>query len=322
MPAATPGTAGGHARIEDPSTEILRLEKLASRVLSGDIQLPRFQRGFVWDREQILTLWDSLSKGYPIGSLLLWQTEAELQSERRIADLEIDLPRPGYPINYLLDGQQRLSTICGAMYWKPTNPDSRWNIVYDLREQKFLHRTEISDPPLHQFPLSKLSDASGYAQHLLALRTLASADRDELDRRLREFFQRFLDYKLATITVKELSVESVAPIFERVNSLGTALTIVDLMRAATWSPEFDLLDAIDGILAGLADKDFQDLDRKVVLRNISAAAGRGFSIESIDTLRGLTPTALKDACKKTESSTWPSHLTTDVISSSGLFSAA
>jgi Protein of unknown function DUF262 len=65
----------------------------------------------------MLMLLDSIAKGYPIGSILLWQTRQELHSERRIADLEVDLPRPDYPVNYLLDGQQRLSIICGAMFW-------------------------------------------------------------------------------------------------------------------------------------------------------------------------------------------------------------
>jgi hypothetical protein len=90
-----------------------------------------------------------------------------------------------------------------------------------------------------------------------------------------------------------MSIRDVAPIFERINSSGTPLTIVDLMRAATWSPDFDLIDSIQGILAELHDKGFGKVDKKVVLRNISASAGGGFSAESIDSLRKFTPSELK-----------------------------
>lgn len=82
---------------------------------------------------------DSVGRGYPIGSVLLWQSRQELRSENRIADLEIKLPKPDYPVNYLLDGQQRLSTICAAMHWKGADPKSRWNLAYDLRQHQFIH---------------------------------------------------------------------------------------------------------------------------------------------------------------------------------------
>jgi hypothetical protein len=99
-----------------------------------------------------------------------------------------------------------------------------------------------------------------------------------------------------------MSIQDVAPIFERINSTGTRLTIVDLMRAATWSPEFDLIDAIDGILAELDAKSVSGVDKKVILRNLSAAAGGGFSTDSIDNLRDLTAEALMEAVDETKES--------------------
>ncbi|MEM1334542.1 MAG: DUF262 domain-containing protein, partial [Actinomycetota bacterium] len=83
---------------------------LAHRVLTGDILLPKFQRDFVWPRDKVLGLLDSIARNYPIGSILLWQSRQELASERSIAGLEIGSAKPDYPVNYLLDGQQRLST--------------------------------------------------------------------------------------------------------------------------------------------------------------------------------------------------------------------
>jgi hypothetical protein len=97
-----------------------------------------------------------------------------------------------------------------------------------------------------------------------------------------------------------MSIEAVAPIFERINSKGTPLTIVDLMRAATWSEDFDLFDSIASITEELSEKNFGGIDRKAILRNISAAAGGGFPESSIDALRKHKSDVLREAVSATK----------------------
>jgi hypothetical protein len=282
---------------KDPQPSVDRIDELARRILVGDILLPKFQRAFVWERKQVLRLLDSVNRGYPIGSVLLWQSRQELRSENSLADLEIKLPKPDYPVNYLLDGQQRLSTICGALYWHGRDPSSGWNIAFDLRKGLFVHLDSLDDPPLHQIRMNKLPDASAFFGHVAGI---ATEDREQLRDRANRLFNRFKDYKVASVTLGDMSIKDVAPIFERINSSGTRLTIVDLMRAATWSPEFDLIDTIDVLREELRSKGFGGIDRKVVLRNLSAAAGGGFSVESIDLLRNHSAEALKIAAQATE----------------------
>jgi hypothetical protein len=255
--------APGSGRAPEPSVD--RIEELAGRILRGDILLPKFQRDFVWERHQIIDLLDSVANNYPIGSVLLWRSHEKLRSERNIADLEIAATQHGYPVNYLLDGQQRLSTICGALYWHGTDPHSRWNLAYDLRDKKFVHLDSLDDPPLHLIRLNKITDASAYFQHVAGLKTLGAADVQALEAHAKELFDRFKDYKIATVTLHEMSIQAVAPIFERINSRGTPLTIVDLMRAATWSEEFDLIDAITAITNELDAKNFGGIERKAIL---------------------------------------------------------
>ncbi len=284
---------------KDPQPTVDRVDELARRVLSGDILLPKFQREFVWDRGQVLNLLDSVYRNYPIGSVLLWQSRQELRSENYIADLEITLPKPDYPVNYLLDGQQRLSTICGAVYWDGSNADSIWNIAFDLRKEEFVHLQSLDDPPLHIIRMNKLRDPSVFFQHVSSLESSSSPDKEAIKIAANLLFNRFKDYKIAVVTLGDMKIEDVAPIFERINSTGTRLTIVDLMRAATWSEDFDLIDTIDGILDVLAAKDFGGIERKAVLRNLSAAAGGGFSVESIDNLRNHDSETLKMAASGT-----------------------
>lgn len=282
--------------IKDPQPSVDRIDDLAKRILTGDIYLPKFQREFVWERSQVIELLDSVARNYPIGSILLWQSRQELRSEGRIADLEIAQPKPDYPVNYLLDGQQRLSSICGALYWTGGEPSSPWNVVYDLKTRSFLHLDTMDEPPLHQMRLNRIPDPATFFQHVALLE---SSGQKELADAAKELFNRFKDYKVATVTLGDMPLADVAPIFERINSTGTRLTIVDLMRAATWSPDFDLVDSIDEIRAVLAGKSFEGIDRKAILRNVSAAVGGAFTVESIDELRKLKPEVLKVATADT-----------------------
>jgi hypothetical protein len=282
--------------IKDPQPSVDRIDDLAKRILNGDIYLPKFQREFVWEKQQVLDLLDSVARNYPIGSVLLWQSKQELRSESRIADLTIALPKPDYPVNYLLDGQQRLSSICGALYWTGGDANSPWNVAYDLRARMFRHLETVDDPPPHMVRLNKIPNPSSYFLHVA---NLEAAGEKELAERARELFDRFKDYKVATVTLGDMSLSDVAPIFERINSTGTRLTIVDLMRAATWSPDFDLVDSIDNIRDALAEKAFEGIDRKAILRNVSAAVGGSFTVESIDDLRKVDTDTLKNGVNAT-----------------------
>jgi hypothetical protein len=113
-------------------------------------------------------------------------------------------------------------------------------------------------------------------------------------------FNRFKDYKVAMVTLHDMSIQAVAPIFERINSKGTPLTIVDLMRAATWSEGFDLIDGIKDITDELDEKSFGGIERKAILRSISAAAGGAFPESSIDALRKRSPELLIKAVADTK----------------------
>src|SRR5689334_15335050 len=92
---------------------------------------------------------------------------------------------------------------------------------------------------------------------------------------------------IAAVTLGDMPVSDIGPIFERINSTATPLTIVDLMRAATWNPQFDLRDAIDEVLSTLDQRDFGAVDRKTLLRAVTAAAGFGFAVDDMDRLRNI-----------------------------------
>jgi hypothetical protein len=80
-------------------------QRLLGQIENKEMVLPEFQREFTWNRKQSLELIDSLLKGYPIGSLLVWKT----------ADVPALKNMPDFVANgraeILLDGQQRLTAL-------------------------------------------------------------------------------------------------------------------------------------------------------------------------------------------------------------------
>ncbi|MGW0070276.1 GmrSD restriction endonuclease domain-containing protein [Streptosporangium sandarakinum] len=279
----------------DPEPSTPRLVNVARDILAGRTVLPKFQREFVWSRQQILNLLDSIAKNYPIGSILLWESDQELASERTIAGLEVDSLPLGRHVHYLLDGQQRLSTVCGALYWEPDDdPKSPWNIVYDLSENEFKHREDFEEPPVTQFPLRLLVDSATFAFRVMQLPD------EEMQQRAKQLYNRFTDYQIAVVTLRDMPIEEIGLVFERINTTGTPLTLVEFMRAATWTPDFDLLDSIDEIRDVLRKKNYGGIDPKVILRAIASTAGFGYSRGDAERIRELPKPKLQEIIEKTK----------------------
>src|SRR5262245_45153312 len=127
----------------------VKLDKLITRIESGDIKIPAFQRGFVWTQEQVIELLDSIYRNYPVGSVLLWSSLEKLKSARNVAGFEIPDVPPEYPVNYVLDGQQRISTIYGVFC---TNRKAAQEDAYTIDHTifdiyfDFLHQRFDADP--------------------------------------------------------------------------------------------------------------------------------------------------------------------------------
>lgn len=94
-----------------PEPQIFYFSTLMSDIEKGIVKIPQFQRDFVWSKKKSCKLMDSIVKGYPIGTFIFWKTKERLRSIRNIGGIELPEPREGDFILYVLDGQQRLTSL-------------------------------------------------------------------------------------------------------------------------------------------------------------------------------------------------------------------
>ena len=91
----------------------MKIADILSSIDAGTLTLPQFQRGFVWNRDQVRALFSSLYRRHPVGGLLLWITGRDTVLHRGRKDL------PPGAVKLLLDGQQRLTTLYGVLRGSP-----------------------------------------------------------------------------------------------------------------------------------------------------------------------------------------------------------
>ncbi|MFC7540717.1 DUF262 domain-containing protein [Siccirubricoccus deserti] len=91
------------------------LEALLKEIGRGRIQLPDFQRGWVWDDEHIRSVATSISRSFPIGAVMTLMTGGEVRFQPRLVEgVGLDGPPPT-PERLILDGQQRLTSLFQAL---------------------------------------------------------------------------------------------------------------------------------------------------------------------------------------------------------------
>lgn len=249
-----------------------RLATLLSDVERGNIKIPVFQRQFIWSDEQIISLLDSIYRGYPVGSLLLWSTKEVLKHERNVGGFILPETPEDYPVNYILDGQQRLTTLYGVFHSGDRTKDAdladRFNICYVPEDDEFMHYKAAAAKK--KIFLRDILDTT-------KLLTQLSSFTQEESKNIALVTERFKDYEFPVVTIKERTNKEVCSVFQRINSSGTPLSNIELLAAWTWSDQFDLRQEIEMLLDALADKGYDQIDQPLLMRMLSS-----ITIESID----------------------------------------
>src|SRR5437868_4132362 len=96
------------------------LGKLLDQIVEGKIQLPDFQRGWVWDDEHVRSLLVSVARSFPVGAVMLLETGGEARFQVRPVENVPFSSMPPEAELLILDGQQRLTTLTQVLALKGT----------------------------------------------------------------------------------------------------------------------------------------------------------------------------------------------------------
>ena len=97
-----------------PKPDSKTYDDLISDVKKGIIKVPKFQRDFVWELKATAKLLDSILKGYPIGTFILWETDQRINDIKNIGGFDLPETPLGRNVQYVLDGQQRITSLFAA----------------------------------------------------------------------------------------------------------------------------------------------------------------------------------------------------------------
>ena len=242
-----------------------RLGSLLGDVSRGNIKIPAFQREYVWKDEQIMSLLDSIYHGYPVGSLLLWSTKESLTHERNVGGFALPDTPEDYPVNYLLDGQQRLTTLYGVFNSDSTTSDpelaSRFDVCFVPSTSTFVH---ASAPEAKTgINMRVVLDTT---KLLPELKRFSEVDQNSIA----TLTERFKDYEFPVVTIRDRTNQEVCRVFQRINSSGTSLSTLELLSAWTWSDQFNLITEINDLLDRLEDCNYGELNEDLILRCLAA----------------------------------------------------
>ncbi|UPS91400.1 DUF262 domain-containing protein [Bizionia sp. M204] len=247
------------------------LQKVFNQLENGNMKIPRFQRGYVWERSKIVKLLNSIQSQYPIGSFFIWEAGKEYKNFcREIKDLNLpENPESNY-FSFILDGQQRITSLYVALKGKTIGKTDFSSICYNVEKQMF-HIPRLKNEN-HNIPAWKLFDTSEYGKVLTKYVLYDNDNNTKLHENWSNCQQVFSDYPISIIKTLKMELDEVVTIFERINQGGKRLSLFDLVHASAWSPDFDLRDKIKIFNNETNVKAFGGVENEVFIQSLSLNA--------------------------------------------------
>lgn len=199
------------------------IQELHEMVTSGEMRIPAFQRSFRWELDDVLALFDSIMKGYPFGSLLLWRKQAPSAKVQIGAITKRVGPKEA--AYWVVDGQQRITSLVNCYDGDASSRDPRFRIGFDLKEEKIVSLEKVSSVALVVplpilFDFSKAFEWLGQNPHA---RDYAS--------KLQSAVKFLNEVRVPASIVQHESEEVLREVFDRINSRGKRLSASEIFHA-------------------------------------------------------------------------------------------
>lgn len=223
----------------------MKISTILDHIDNGHMALPEFQRGYVWNRDQVRGLFDSLYRRHPVGGLLVWATESESATHRG------DGPLAAGVVKLLLDGQQRITSLYGVVRGRSPrffdgNAQTFTGLRFHLESEtfSFYQPVKMRDDPLWIDVTQLMQHGTAGLGELVTSPELASNVGVYIGRLSRLLGITDIDLHIEEVTGTDKTLDVVVDIFNRVNSGGTKLSKGDLALAkicAEWPEARDTM---------------------------------------------------------------------------------
>jgi hypothetical protein len=250
------------------------LPDILADIVKGKIQLPDFQRGWVWDDDHIRSLLVSIARSFPVGAVMLLETGGEARFQLRSVE-GVELPPNLTAELLILDGQQRLTTLTQVLALKsavktrnekgkPIDRHYYWHIptaleggdrlddaIHALEPDRLLRTnfgrdveldltTPVKECQQLYFPCDQILNSDAWEE---ALQEHAPEHFPQYMKFRKDVLNAFRNYQLPVIQLhKSTSKEAVCLVFEKVNTGGVPLNVFELMTATYAADGYNLRD--------------------------------------------------------------------------------
>ena len=252
------------------------LADLLRDIEAGEVQLPDFQRGWVWDDEHIRSLLVSIARAFPIGAVMLLETGGEARFKiRPVEGLDPAKCPPERAERLILDGQQRLTSLAQVFMLKTpvkTRDDKKRPIdqYYYINIERALNGPANYENAIVGVGADKTVRANFGRDIILDLRTPEkeyenfyfpcnqTLNSDRWEEGLNAFdstkFSRYMEFRRAVLNEfrnydvplivlkKDNKKEAVCLVFEKVNTGGVPLSVFELITASYAADGVNLRD--------------------------------------------------------------------------------
>ena len=205
-----------------PDNHTKTYEALFMEIDQGRIKIPQFQRDFVWEKEQSAKLVDSILKGYPVGTFIFWKTRDELRSYRNIGNISLPVTPKGDYAEYVLDGQQRITTLYAIRKGIRLTKEGKIIDYNDIFVD--LDYVESADDQI--VVSDRTQDRHYVSVHDILTKNMGffyksmTTEQAEL---VEVYKGRMINYAFSCITIKEYPIEIATEVFSRINTGGKTL---------------------------------------------------------------------------------------------------
>ncbi len=209
-----------------PEARAFKIEDLMLEIALGRLRIPTFQRRLAWDRSDARKLVDSLYRGYPVGTLLFWQTSAPADQWRWGAlEIRADERQDAWLV---VDGQQRLVSLARVLLTSDTQSED-FALYFDLDSSEFVFppsQGALEEDTSRWLPLNRVLDSEKLFEWLYEKEP--SKERRE---RALQLGKRLREYDIPAYIVRSDSEGTLREIFGRLNSMGKRLEASEVFDA-------------------------------------------------------------------------------------------